>query len=157
MYSKRLLTVIFFTLILVSCKDDNGSYTQIKSNENLIYLAIKAYRTDSGLDGPFVHQFIMVREAQIYSYKMANGAEDLGTQGLSAHWSTIHDKIGGFNDHALVLKTNSDDEEVILTQLLQQPEADSILLKDVTQCGVGVESDTAGNNFVTIMLMKVDS
>ena len=157
MIMKRLVTLFVLPFILFSCEKDEGSYTQIKSNEHLIYLAIKAYRTDNGLDGPFVHQFIMVREAQIYSYKMANDAEELGTQGLTEHWNTIHEKIGGYNDQALVLKTTTDDEDEILTQLLQIPNADSILLEDLTQCGVGVESDTDGNNYVTIMLMKVDS
>ena len=154
---KRPIAVIVFVLIMVSCNDDNGSYTQIKSNENLIYLAIKAFRTDNGLDGPFVHQFIMVREAQIYSYKMANDVEEIGTQGLTEHWNTIHEKIGGINDQGLVLKTDTDDEEDIFSQLRLLPDADSIFLEDLTQCGVGIESDTAGNNFITIMLMKVES
>ena len=157
MIMKRLVTLFVLPFILFSCEKDEGSYTQIKSNELLIFLAIKAYRTDNGLDGPFVHQFIMVREAQIYSYQMANDAEEIGTQGLTEHWNTIHEKIGGYNDQALVLKTTTDDEDEILTQLLQIPDADSILLEDLTQCGVGVESDTDGNNYVTIMLMKVDS
>ena len=157
MMKKHLLALIILPVILFSCDDDDGSYTQIKSNENLIYLSIKAYRTDNGLDGAFVHQFIMVREAQTYSFKMANKDEDLGTQGLTSHWNTIHEKIGGYNDQALVLKTESSDEDEILTQLLQIPGADSILLEDVTQCGVGVESDADGFNFITIMLMKVDS
>jgi len=76
------LLVLFFTLF--SCEKEESSYTQIKTSEHLIYMAIKNYRTDNGLDGPFVHQFVMVREAQIYSYKMANDAEDLGTQGLTS-------------------------------------------------------------------------
>ena len=157
MIMKRLVTLFVLPFILFSCKKEESSYTQIKSNENLIYLAIKAYRTDNGLDGPFVHQFIIVREAQIYSYKMANDVEEIGTQGLTEHWNTIHEKIGGYNDHAMVLKTDTDDEEVILNELLQLPNAESILLEDLTQCGVGVESDTEGNNYVTILLMKVDS
>ena len=157
MIMKRLVALFVLPLILFSCKKEESSYTQIKSNELLIFHAIKAYRTDNGLDGPFVHQFIMVREAQIYSYKMANDVEETGTQGLTEHWSTIHEKIGGYNDQALVLKTDTDDEDVILTELLQLPNAEAILLEDLTQCGVGVESDTEGNNYVTIMLMKVDS
>jgi len=157
MQLRRLLAVFISVLFLASCKDDNGSYTQIKANENLVYFAIKAFRTDNGLQGPFVHQVLMVREAQIYSYKMANAVEDLGTQGLTEHWNTIHEKIGGYNDQALVLKTDSDDEEVIFSQLRLLPDADSIFLKDLTQCGVGIESDTAGINYITIMLMKVDS
>jgi hypothetical protein len=157
MIMKRLVALFVLPVILFSCEKEEGSYTQIKSNENLIYLAIKAYRSDNGLGEPFVHQFIMVREAQIYSYKMANDAEDVGTQGLTEHWNTIHEKIGGYNDQALVLKTTTDDEDGILAELLQIPNAESILLEDLTQCGVGVESDTDGNNYVTILLMKVDS
>jgi hypothetical protein len=157
MIMKRLVVLFLVPFIFFSCEKEEGSYTQIKSNENLIYLAIKAYRSDHGLGEPFVHQFIMVREAQIYSYKMANDAEELGTQGLTEHWNTIHEKIGGYNDQALVLKTTADDEDEIFSQLLQLPNAESILLEDLTQCGVGVESDTEGNNYVTILLMKVDS
>lgn len=157
MIIRCLIPLFVVSFILFSCEKEEGSYTQVKSNENLIYLAIKAYRSDNGLGEPFVHQFIMVREAQIYSYKMANDAEEVGTQGLTEHWNTIHEKIGGYNDQALVLKTTTDDEDEILTQLLQLPDAESILLEDLTQCGVGVESDTEGNNYITILLMKVDS
>lgn len=157
MKMKHLLPILVLPFLLFSCKKEESSYTQIKTNENLIFLAIKAYRTDNGLDGPFVHQFVMVREAQIYSYKMANDAEELGTQGLTDHWNEIHEKIGGYNDQALVLKTDTDDEDIILTQLLQIPNVESILLEDLTQCGVGVETDSEGYNFVTIMLMKADS
>ena len=153
----QLLVIIIFSIILSSCEDDSGPYIQIKSIENLIYLSVKAYRTDNGLDGPFVHQYFIVSEAQAYSYKMANGIEDVGTQGLDEHWDTLNDKYSFYNEHALVLKTSSDNEDEILIQLLQIPNADSTLLEDVTQCGVGVESDTDGNNFITILLMKADS
>lgn len=153
----RLLAIIILSLLVNSCEDDNGPFVQVKSIENLIYLSVKAYRTDNGLDGPFVHQYFIVNEAQVYSYKMANGVEDVGTQGLDEHWNTLNDKYGFYNEHALVLKTESADEDEILLQLLQIPNADSILLEDVTQCGVGVESDTDGNNYVTILLMKADS
>lgn len=156
MEMKHLFTLLVLLLMLFSCEKKESSYTQIKTNEHLIYMAIKGYRSDKGLDGPFVHQFVMVREAQIYSYKIANDAEDLGTQGLTEHWNEIHEKIGGYNDQALVLQTDTDDEDMILNQLLQIPIADSILLEDLTQCGVGVESDSDGYNYVTILLMKAD-
>lgn len=154
---KRWFAIFAVSVILVSCEKDNGPIVQIKGIENLIYLSIKAYRADNGLDGPFVHQFVMIGEAQVYSYKMANGVEPVGTQGLTEHWNTIHKKIGGYNDQALVLSTNTSDEDEILSRLLQLPDAESILLEDLTQCAVGVESDTAGLNYITIMMMKVDS
>jgi hypothetical protein len=153
---KSLAVIAMVSLMLCSCKDDNGGYTQVKGIEDLLYHSIKAYREDNGLSGPFVHQYLMVKEAQLYSYKMACGMEPYGTQGLADHWSIIHGKIGGYNDQALVLATASSDEDEILSQLLQQPGADSIFLGDLTQCGVGIEPDTSGTNFVTVLLMKVD-
>ncbi len=125
----------------------------MKGIEDLVYRSIKAHREANGLQGPFVHQYIMVTEAQIYSSRMAYGQEALGTQGLESHWSTIHDKLGGYNDQALVLNTTSFDEDEILLEILQQPGADSVLLEDVTQCGVGIESDGT-TNYVTVLMMK---
>jgi hypothetical protein len=148
---------IIISLLLVSCNKDDGPYVSVKGIENLIYLSIKAYRADNGLTGPFVHQFLAVGEAQVYSYKMAHGVEEVGTQGLDEHWDALNEKYSFYNEHALVLKTDALDEDVILTQLLELPNADSILLEDVTQCGVGVEADTEGFNYVTVLLMKADS
>ncbi|MFO7933653.1 MAG: hypothetical protein R6U78_06195 [Bacteroidales bacterium] len=153
---KYLFVLLLVPVLLSSCQKDEEGFIQIKGIESLIYQAIKEYRTDNGLIGPFVHQFVMVKEAQAYSYKMANDVEPLGTQGLPEHWNTIHEKIGGSNDQALVLRTTSGDEDVILAELLQLTDAENILLSDVTQCGVGVETDTIGYNFVTVMLMKVE-
>jgi hypothetical protein len=153
---KSLAVIAMVSLMFCSCSDDDGVFVQVKSNEDLLYRSIKAYREDNGLSGPFVHQYLMVKEAQLYSYKMACGLEPFGTQGLAEHWSTIHGKIGGYNDQALVLATASSDEDEILSQMLQQPGADSILLEDLTQCGVGIEPDTSGTSYVTVLLMKVD-
>ncbi len=151
-----IILPLFIALFSTSCEEEPSSYTQIKPLEQNIFLAIKGYRSQNSLGEPFVHQFVMVREAQVYSYKMANGAEELGTQGLQEHWNTIHEKIGGYNDRAMVLKSASGDEDEILSQLLEIPGADTTLLADLTQCGVGVESDADGLHFVTVLLMKVD-
>jgi len=157
MKKRQLAMLAMIPLFIISCKDEPSSYTSIKGLESLIYQTIKGYRTENGLNGPFVHQLVMVREAQIYSYKMANGVEELGTQGLDEHWNEIHGKIGGYNDQAIVMSTTSANEDEILTQLLQIEGADSLLLEDVTQCAVGIESNTQGLNYLTVMLMKVDS
>ena len=55
------------------------------------------------------------------------------------------------------LKTDYFDADQILNGLIQNPEADSILLSDITQCGVGIEAHPDGNNFITILLAKADS
>ena len=153
----RLLLIAILPFLLFSCNDDDGGYTQVKSNENLLYLSIKEYRESNGQSGAFVHQYLMVEEAQFYSYKMANGFEEVGTQGLQEHWDALDEKFSFYNQTGLVLRTESSDEDQMLTELLQIPGADSVLLSDVTQCGVGIESDTAGINYITILLAKADS
>jgi len=159
MNPRRLLILILLPLLMQACDDNGGTYTQVKGIEGLLFQAILAYREDNGLpldQYPFVHQYIMVAEAQVYSSRMASGLVELGTQDLAGHWETIHEKLGGYNDQSLVLSTTSLDEDEILGELLLQPEADSVLLEDVTQCGVGIETDGNGNNYVTVLLMKID-
>lgn len=153
----RVLILAALPFLLFSCNDDDGSYTQIKSSEHLLYLAIKEYRNSNGQDGPFVHQYLMVEEAQLYSYKMANGFEELGTQGFQEHWDTLDEKFTFYNRDGLVLRSETGDEDQILSDILQIPGADSVLLNDLTQCGVGIEVDTAGLNYITILLAKADS
>jgi hypothetical protein len=157
MKSRILLAWIIMPLAMLSCKKDDGGYIQIKGIEHLVYVSIKTYRTDHGKDGPFVHQPLLIEEAQRYSYKMAIGYEEVGLQGIQEHWDALEDKYDFYNRGALVLKTDSNDEDEILAQLLQAPEADSLLLGDLTQCGVGIEVDTAGFNYVTVLLAKADS
>ena len=153
----RLILLLTLPLIMFSCKKDDGPFVQVKNIENLIYQSIKAYRNAKGEDGAFVHQYFVVGEAQIYSYKMANGVEEVNTDGLDVHWDALNDKYAFYNHHALVLKTTSGNEDVILEELLLQPEGEATLLEDVTQCGVGVESDSEGNYYITVLLMKADS
>jgi hypothetical protein len=153
----RLTLFLIIPLLLFSCKKEDGPYIQVKSIENLIYVAIRNYRVDQGEDGPFVHQYFIVGEAQAYSYKMASGAEEVNTGGLDVHWDALLAKYNFYNLNALVLKSASGDEEVILEELLQLPEGEATLLEDVTQCGVGVESDSLGYNYITILLARADS
>jgi len=152
-----LILILIIPLSLFSCKKDTGPYIKIKNIENLIYEAIRDFRVDEGEDGPFVHQYFVVGEAQIYSYKMANEVVEVDTDGLDVHWDALLEKYSFYNLNALVLKTTSSNEDVILDELLQLPEGEAILLEDVTQCGVGVESDTEGNLYITILLAKADS
>ncbi|MEZ5073166.1 MAG: hypothetical protein R2751_20035 [Bacteroidales bacterium] len=157
MIRKRLFALLGLPLLMLACEKDNVPFVEIKGIEGLIYQSIKAYRISNGEDGSFVHQYFMVGEAQTYSLKMAYGIEVVGTQGLDEHWDALNEKYNFYNPHALVLQTTSVDEDEILTQLLEIPGSDTTLLADVTQCGVGVESDSAGVHYVTILLAKADS
>lgn len=157
MFISRLFLLLSIAILLHSCKKDDGPFVEVKNIENLIYQEIKAYRILEGEDGPFVHQYFVVGEAQIYSYKMANDVVEVNTDGLDVHWDALNEKYSFYNHHALVLKTSSILVEEIFEELLQIPGAEAILLEDVTQCGVGVESDTEGNNYITVLLMKADS
>ena len=157
MRTSRLILLFALTTFLFSCKKDDGPYVKVKNIENLIYQSIRDYRVAEGEDGPFVHQYFVVGEAQIYSYKMANGVVEVNTDGLDVHWDALNEKYAFYNHQALVLKTTSSNEGVILDELLQLPDGEATLLEDVTQCGVGVESDSEGNYYITVLLMKADS
>lgn len=153
----RLILILMLPLFFFSCKKDSGPYIKIKNIENLIYEAIRDFRVDEGEDGPFVHQYFVVGEAQVYSYKMANGVVEVDTDGLDVHWDALLEKYSFYNLNALVLKTTSSNEDEILDELLLQPDGEATLLEDLTQCGVGVESDTEGNIYITVLLAKADS
>ena len=157
MMLKRILFPVLMIILVMSCKKDEGGFTRVKAIENQIYLSVKEYRESNNQTGPFVLQYLMVEEAQLYSYKMAGSLEPLGTQGLDEHWDRLDEKYTFYNRTALVMKTDAAYEEEILSELLLLPGADSILLTDVTQCGVGLEADTAGISYLTIMLAKADS
>jgi len=152
-----LILILMMPLCFFSCKEDTGPYIQVKNIENLIYEAIRDFRTAEGENGPFVHQYFIVGEAQVYSYKMANGVEEVNTDGLDVHWDALLEKYNFYNLNALVLKTTSINEDEILDELLLLDNGEATLLEDLTQCGVGVESDTEGNNYITILLAKADS
>jgi hypothetical protein len=153
----RFTLILIIPLLLSSCKKDDGPYIQIKTIENLIYEAIRDYRIAQGEEGPFVHQYFVVGEAQLYSCKMANGVVEVNTDGLDEHWNNLLEKYSFYNLNALVLKSASGDEDVILEEVLQLPEGEATLLEDLTQCGVGVETDTEGYYYITILLSKADS
>ena len=157
MRTSRLILLFALATFLFSCKKDDGPFVQVKNIENLIYQSIRDYRVAEGEDGPFVHQYFVVGEAQIYSYKMANGVVEVNTDGLDVHWDALNEKYAFYNHHAMVLKTPSTTVGEILDELLLLPDGEATLLEDVTQCGVGVESDTEGNNYITVLLMKADS
>ena len=157
MKNVRLIFLLMLPLFLFSCKKDTGPYIQVKNIENLIYQEIRDFRVAEGEDGPFVHQYFVVGEAQIYSYKMANGVVEVNTDGIDVHWDALLEKYSFYNLNALVLKTTSSTEDEILDELLQLTDGEATLLEDLTQCGVGVESDTEGNNYITILLAKADS
>ena len=151
-----LILILLIPLFFSSCEKDDGPYVKIKSIENLIYQAIRDFRIAEGETSAFVHQYFIVGEAQVYSYKMANGVEDVDTGGLDEHWDNLLEKYNFYNLNALVLKTTSNDADEILNELLQLDSGEATLLEDLTQCGVGVEADSA-YNYITVLLARADS
>jgi len=157
MFILRLFLLLSVPILLHSCKKDEGPFVQVKNIENLIYEEIRDFRVSEGEMGPFVHQYFVVGEAQIYSYKMANDVVEVNTDGLDVHWDALNEKYSFYNHQALVMKSSSTLLEQIFEEMLLLEGAEATLLEDVTQCGVGVESDTEGNYYITVLLMKADS
>ena len=156
---KSILTisavVAFFMLTAVTCTD-NEPFVNIKPIETKIYNSIKALRQSNGLDGPFVEQFVMVKEAQLFSASLSFGDGTLDTTGLSTHWDIIHDKLGGYNDVALLQSTTATEADDIIAPWVADSASNALLLEDLTQCGVGVHYDANNVAYITVLMMKAD-
>lgn len=157
--STVVITTILALLLLgpTGCGDDEP-FTTTKLIESQIYNQIKAYRESKGKTGPFVQQFIIVKEAQLFSAKMAYGVNDVDTTGISVHWDMIDDKLwGGYNQVTLVQSTEDQSAAAIVQNWIEDLTMEPLLLGDYTQCGVGVEYDNDQAAYVTVMMMKIDS
>jgi len=153
------ITTLLTLLLLVptGCGDDEPFVTT-KVIESQIYSQIKSYRESNGKTGPFVQQFIMVKESQLFSAKMAAGVNDVDTTGIRLHWDIIDDKLwGGYNQVTLVQSTGDQTAAAIVENWIEDLTIEPLLLGEYTQCGVGVEYDTLQVAYVTVLLMKVDS
>ncbi|HKK62218.1 MAG TPA: hypothetical protein VJ951_06650 [Bacteroidales bacterium] len=162
---KRNVTILsiiaaFFLFNASSCNDtgDEG-FTQIKVIETQIYNEIDSYRLNNGISAndPFVHQPLMVKEAQMFSAEMAFGTGEVDTTGLAIHWDNIHDKIGGYNDATLLLTTTASSAAGIVSAWTSDSASSAILLEDYTQCGAGVVTVEDSISYVTVMMMYVES
>jgi hypothetical protein len=152
-----LVSVIALILFSsVSCEDPEPFVT-VKPIESQIYNEIKAHREANGISGPFVQQFVMVQEAQLFSAKMSFGTVPVGTDGIDEHWTVIHDKIGGFNDVTLVQSTLNATAENIVSAWTSDSTINEIMLGDLSQCGAGVEYGSNQEAYVTVLMMKVIS
>ena len=96
--------VLTFTLMVSACKKDDGGYHQISAIETLIHNRINDYRETQGLNR-LVLQPIMFEEARVHSDRMANGAIDVGGEGIDQIFADIKDKIGGTTEGWVVFKT----------------------------------------------------
>ncbi len=147
--------IAFFVFSSTSCGDDEP-FVNIKAIESQIFNEIDAYRIANGIpdENPFVHQFVMVKEAQIFSAGMESTGLD--TTGISDHWQIIHDKIGGYNDLTLIQATNEGTAAGIVANWTSDSTTASLMLKDYSQCGVGLHTGSDNVNYVTVLMMKVD-
>ena len=76
---------------------------------------------------------LSVKDLNEYAYKMANGVEDVNTDGLDVHWDALLEKYSFYNLNALVLKSAFTETNEIMADLLQLTEGEATMLEDVTQ------------------------
>lgn len=149
-------TIAFFLVTIKACKDDEP-FVNIKVIESQIYGEIKTFREANQITGPFVQNYPMTREAQLFSAKMASGLNDVDTSGIYVHWDIIHDKFGGYNDMTLVQSSTDATAAAIVENWTEDPDDAQRLLGEYTQCAVGVEYDADQVAYVTVLMMKIDS
>lgn len=150
--------IVFLLFNASSCSDNGESFTQIKVIETQIYNEINNFRLNNGISAnePFVHQPIMVKEAQLYSAKMAYTTEGVDTTGIAVHWDMIHSKIGGTNDATLIQETTARTATAIVANWTADTAFREILLQDYSQCGAGVVTIGDSINYVTVMMMLIE-
>jgi hypothetical protein len=148
--------ILCVMLTLTAC-GDSEPFVNIKVIESRIYGEIKTFREANQSTGPFVQNYPMSREAQLFSAKMASGLNSVDTTGIYVHWDIIHDKFGGYNDMTLLQSTTDATAAAIVENWTEDPDDAQRLLGDYTQCAVGVEYDTNQVAYVTVLLMKIDS
>lgn len=151
---KWFALALILAFVPVSCDDDSGVMVSVKDIEFKIYQELKSYRNTKGLDGPFVHQVLIVEEAQRHSHKMAVGVAEVDTMHFQEHWEELAELWHFYNRTGLVLETSSSDAGEILLELLAQPGAEDIILGDLSQCGVGTASGDMQQTYVTVFLAK---
>lgn len=142
-------------IFTTSCGDDEP-FINIKSVESAIYQEIRYHRETNGVTGSFVHQYVMVKEAQLFSARMANTGSGLDTTGIGDHWYIIHDKLGGYNDLTLLQSNTSDVAAEIVAAWTSDSTTNAMMLGNFTQCGVGVEYDVSGVAWITVLMMLID-
>lgn len=155
-----LTALISYSIIFsTSCKEKEPT-VNIKGIETQIYNNIYSYREANGVTGAFVHQPVMVKEAQLFSTELiSSSSAELDTAGIGFHWDIIHAKLGGYND-ALLLQITSDTEAAdIFANWTDDADNIDLLLGEYTQCGVGVEygGDNGEIAYVTVMMMFIPS
>jgi hypothetical protein len=146
----------YFLFSSTSCGDD-GNFVNIKPIESQVYNLIKSYREANGQTGPFVQNYPMTEEAQLFSIKLAYGTTGADTTGIAAHWAIIHDKFGGTNDLTLIQITSDASAADIAANWTEDTTYNKLLLDDFTQCGVGIEYKDNQQACVTLLMMYAES
>jgi hypothetical protein len=151
-------TVIAILMLTSTACGDDEPFVNIKVIESHIYGEIKTFREANQITGPFVQNYPMTREAQLFSAKMASGLNAVDTAGISVHWDIIKDKYWtGYNHVTMVQSTTDATAAAIVENWSENPDNAQRLLGDYTQCAVGVEYDSDQVAYVTVLLMKIDS
>jgi hypothetical protein len=149
-----LTGLLSYLLLTTSC--EKTPYYHIKPIESSIYNEIKAHREANGETKELVMRPEMFVEAQLFSIQMATN-QKVDTTGISVHWDEIHAMFGGTNEGLLLSSTNLSTPADIVAGWTADSATNALLLEDYTQCGVGVEQDVNGLNYITVMLMLYEN
>ncbi|MCF8225254.1 MAG: hypothetical protein K9J30_05205 [Bacteroidales bacterium] len=151
------ILIITLALVGVSC-GETEDIIEVKNIESQVFNEIDKFRVDNGIpdSDPFVHQLVMIKEAQLFSAKMAVTTLGLDTTGIAVHWDMIHSKIGGTNDATLLQSTTATTAQEIVSNWTSETVSREILLGDYSQCGVGIEYSGDNIAYVTVLMMLVE-
>ena len=148
-----ILSLFTASLILYSCKDDEG-FHQVSTVERNIYLNINEYRSSEGLP-TLVEQFLVFKEARTISDKMASGVYTTGDAKALHDVEAITANLGGTTSALISLTSNIENADSIVNHIIESPSLAEIIKDEFTQCGVGLSSGENQLRYIAIVLINI--
>ena len=152
--NKTLSLFVILTILVFSCKKDDGGFHQISALETQIHNRINDFREAKGLNR-LVLQPIMFEEARVHSDRMAKGTIPVGGDGIEDRFDAIKNKIGGTTEGWVVLKSPYANADTIVKYMTSDTATAKIITKVYTQSGVGVSYDNEGAAYVAHLFLNI--
>jgi len=144
---------IFAALLFVTdgCKKDE-SFAHITAFERDIQSAMNNYRA-SILKAPFVTQYLLIDNAQIYSAKMANETVPFGIEGVMEDLENQKVLLAADSAAAWVAYCEYEDPDSVMSAVLNNPDSKRKLEGYFNQSAVGTAKDINGNYYITCLML----
>ncbi len=146
-------SLLFLSIFLVSCKKDDPLH-HISMLENKVLSEMNDYRTSVGLNA-LVLNHIMFKEARDLSDRLAANEISVHDNVIPVKLQELTSNFGGNASSWLVLESQYEIADSIMTQLRLDSSSNAIVINQFTQAGVGISSDDSGISHVCLLFLNI--